>query len=414
MKRICNLSTFTFLIIYLMIILVTSCKTEDPNKPKLPPLLTTSAITNITQNTANCGGTVISDNGLDVTARGVCWSLKPNPTINDSISKDSLGMGEFRSSISRLIDDTTYYVRAYATNTDGTAYGFQVTFKTLASVLPVLTTTVATDIAISTATSGGNITFNGGSAITARGVCWSTSQNPTILNDKTSDGVNTGTFTSNIDNLIAGTTYYLRAYATNKTGIGYGIQTTFKTQYIHGTVTDIDGNVYNTVIIGTQNWMTENLKTTKYKDGTTIPLVTDGTAWKALATGGYCLYNNAATYKSTYGALYNWYSVNTGILAPEGWHVSTNAEWSTLVANLGTSISVAKELTNSSGFNALRGGCRNYTGSFNYVGANGYWWSSNEYNTTNAWPRYLMSGYDNLFGYDYQKGSGYSVRCVKD
>src|SRR5674476_223451 len=104
MKQICNLSTFTFMTIYLMIILVTSCKTEDPNKPKLLPLLTTFAIANITQNTANCGGTVISDNGLDVTARGVCWSLKPNPTISDSISKDSLGMGEFRSSISRLID----------------------------------------------------------------------------------------------------------------------------------------------------------------------------------------------------------------------------------------------------------------------------------------------------------------------
>src|ERR1035437_6837240 len=151
------------------------------------------------------------------------------------------------------------------------------------------------------------------------------------------------------------------------------------------TVTDKDGNVYHTVTIGTQTWMAENLKTTQYNDGTSIPYVTDNTAWSILSTPAYCWYSNdAATYKNKYGALYNWYTVNTGKLAPTGWHVPTDAEWTTLTnyvtANLGTSLNVAKALAattdwtidtydagaigndlsknNSTGFSALPGGYR--------------------------------------------------------
>jgi len=102
------------------------------------------------------------------------------------------------------------------------------------------------------------------------------------------------------------------------------------------TVTDIDGNVYHIVAIGTQVWMAENLKTTKYNDGTFIPLVTDSTAWGNLSTPGYCWYNNdAATYKNTYGALYNWFTVNTGKLSPKGWHIPSDTEWETLITYLG-------------------------------------------------------------------------------
>lgn len=233
MKRNCISSIFAFFTICLIITINQSCKTEDPNRTKLLPVLTTTAITKITQNTAITGGNITSDGGLEVSARGVCWSLSPNPTINDSTTKNAAGTGEFTSNISNLLADTTYYVRAYATNSDGSAYGLQVTFKTLTSVLPVLTTTVISDITVSSATSGGNITFDGGSAVTARGICWSTTSNPTIaLSTKTLNGEGTGIFTSNISNLITGTTYYLRAYATNKAGTGYSTQTTFRTQSI--------------------------------------------------------------------------------------------------------------------------------------------------------------------------------------
>ena len=156
-------------------------------------------------------------------------------------------------------------------------------------------------------------------------------------NSKTTDGSGTGTFTSSITGLTAGTTYYVRAYATNSAGTGYGNDISFTTQQGGvGNVTDDDGNVYHSVTIGTQVWMVENLKTTKYNDGTSIPLVTDATDWHNLLTPGYCWNNNdEATYKATYGALYNWYTVNTGNLCPTGWHVPGDAEWTTLTTYLG-------------------------------------------------------------------------------
>ena len=334
MKRICNLSTFSFLTIYLMIIIVTSCKTEDPNKPKLLPILTTTEITNITQNTANGGGTVISDNGLEVTARGVCWSLKPNPTINDSITKDSLGMGVFTSKISNLIADTTYYVRAYATNNDGTAYGFQVTLKTLVSVLPILATTEASNITESNALSGGNITFNGGSTIIACGVCWSKTPNPTIeLSTKTSESFGTNTFTSLISNLSVNTTYFLRAYATTIAGTGYGNQITFNTLSIPTLNTEIVNNITTTNSISGGNitndggaaviargvcWSTDrnptNTLSTKTNDGTGkgrfTSLITDlslGTTYyvRAYATNSIgTAYGEEFNFSTGIGALY--------------------------------------------------------------------------------------------------------------
>jgi len=205
------------------------------------------------------------------------------------------------------------------------------------------------------------------------------------------------------------------------------------------TVTDIDGNVYHTVTIGTQTWMVENLKTTRYNDGNAIPLVADNATW-TMTTPGYCWYNNdAATYKNMYGALYNWYTVNTGKLAPTGWHVSTDAEWTTLTnyvtANLGTSLNVAKALAattdwttysttgtvgcnltlnNSTGFSALPGGSRNYDGTFYFVGYYGYWWSSTEYITGTACCGNMKYVANYLDRYYTNEQIGFSVRCVRD
>jgi uncharacterized protein (TIGR02145 family) len=169
------------------------------------------------------------------------------------------------------------------------------------------------------------------------------------------------------------------------------------------TVTDIEGNIYNTVTIGTQVWMAENLKSTKYKDGTSIPNVTDGSAWAGLTSGAYCWYNNDIGNKSIYGALYNWFAVNTGKLCPVGWHVSSDNEW-TILSNYLGGISVAggkmksvagwsnpnTGANNSSGFSALPGCYRHYTGTFNNIlGEFGYWWSSTEFSTTEAYNRHL-------------------------
>ena len=195
-------------------------------------------------------------------------------------------------------------------------------------------------------------------------------------------------------------------------------------------VTDIDGNVYHTVTIGTQTWMVENLKTTKYNDGTSIPDVTDNTAWYALTSGACCDYNNTSGNSITYGKLYNYSAViDSRKLCPTGWHIPTDAEWTALSTFLGGEDVAGGKLKeagvthwttpnanadNSSGFTALPGGFRNNLGAFASNGIVGIWWSSSEYSTIHAWDR-DMSNNDGKLYRDYNfKGMGISVRCVKD
>lgn len=194
------------------------------------PTVTTADVTDITQNTAVSGGNVTDDGGAAVTVRGVCWSKDPNPTIDNSFISNGNGTGSFTIEISGLTSATTYYVRAYATNSEGTSYGEQKTFTTLQYIqLPTVTTTIVTNVTSTTATSGGNVTDDGGATVTARGVCWSTSPDPTIDDNKTTDGNGMGAFTSQLTNLTHSTTYYIRAYATNSEGTSYGEQKYFST-----------------------------------------------------------------------------------------------------------------------------------------------------------------------------------------
>jgi uncharacterized protein (TIGR02145 family) len=198
-----------------------------------------------------------------------------------------------------------------------------------------------------------------------------------------------------------------------------------------GTVTDADGNVYQTVRIGTQVWMVENLKTTRYNNGMAIPLVTDDAAWAALTTPGYCWYkNDSASYKNPYGALYNGYVVNTDKLAPTGWHVAMDADWATLTAYLGGDSVAGGKLkeaglahwaspntgaTNETGFSALPGGYCDDGGTFNFIGNLGYWWSSTALDATYSWYRDVY--YGNEFVYRYANcfsTYGFSVRCLRD
>ena len=194
-------------------------------------------------------------------------------------------------------------------------------------------------------------------------------------------------------------------------------------------VKDVDGNVYKTVRIGTQTWMAENLKATKYNNGTPIPLVTTDTEWSNLSTPGYCWYlNDEATYKNIYGALYNWYTVNTKKLCPAGWHVPSDAEWTTLTTYLGgVSFAGGKlketglthwaspnfEATNESGFTGLPGGLRYTDDSFVECGLFGGWWSSSKTSATTVWCVGVDYRYTNVFQSPYVKQCGFSVRCLK-
>ena len=196
--------------------------------PIILATLTTTTISSITSSSAISGGNITADGGGAVTARGVCWKTSTNPTTYNNKTTDASGIGSFVSNITNLLPATIYYVKAYATNSAGTTYGNEVNFKTL-PVIPIVTTALITGITINSAISGGNITSDGGGAITASGVCWSTAQNPTTTDSKTTDGSGTGSFTSNITDLSANTLYYVRAYATNSAGTAYGNQRSFQT-----------------------------------------------------------------------------------------------------------------------------------------------------------------------------------------
>lgn len=196
------------------------------------------------------------------------------------------------------------------------------------------------------------------------------------------------------------------------------------------TVTDADSNAYMTITIGKQVWMAENLKTTRLNDGKMIPLVTDEKAWKGLQTPGYCWYNNDTGNKDIYGALYNWYAVNTGKLCPKGWHVPSQTDWTDLVIFLGNENLAGVKLkeagtthwknvliisTNDYDFSALPGGTRLYSGYFpTFGGSYAVWWSSTPFSEFHAWNRGLHDSSSRFWKGHDDVHSGFSVRCLKD
>lgn len=309
--------------------------------------------------------------------------------------------------------------------------------------LATITTLPIGNITSTSSTSGGSISGTGGSLVTQRGVCWSTSQNPTTANSSTNDGNGNGSFTSNLNGLTSNMTYYVRAYAINSAGTAYGNQQIFTTTNIGsgivsnpGAGVTYNGYAYSSVILGNgQEWMSENLRTANYRNGDPIPTGLDNATWQAnwLATtsGAYAIYNNDNVNDSIYGKLYNWYAVSdVRNVCPAGWHVPTDNEWITLTDYLGgeavaggkmktTALqywtSPNTDATNESGFSGLPGGYRNDDGGFYNVGDYGYWWSSSESFTTSfAWYRYLgyISGVANR-SYSNEL-NGFSVRCLRD
>lgn len=318
--------------------------------------------------------------------------------------------------------------------------------------LAIISISDISNIDVTSANYSGIISNDGGSLVTERGICWKAGTIPTIADNKTINGDGAGTFSGTITGLIPNTKYYIRAYATNQAGTNYGNYLSFTTQ--DGAI-DADGNVYHAIKIGTQTWLAENLKTTKYNDNTSIPLVISDISWQKANTGAYCWFSiDGSAFEANYGALYNWNAVNSGKLCPAGWHVPSDAEWKTLDVYLqnngynfngfvdtdnfdSTNNYVAKAMAsksgwnltsnvgapgntdypiyqNKSGFNAFPTGIRPESGGFNGLKGITYWWSSTEIYTKYAW----RCGIDDL-NYsllkDYElKNTGLSVRCVKN
>jgi uncharacterized protein (TIGR02145 family) len=408
-------------------------------KDSVLPTVITASLSDITETSVKARGDVTSGGGVEVTARGVCWSTSHGPDVSGNIASAGSGTGSFETDITGLTDNTLYYIRAFATNSLGTAYGAEITFTTTKLiVLATVSTIPLSGITVASAESGPVISNNGGADVSESGICWGTSANPTTANGKSTTG--------SIIGLSPSTTYYVRAYAINSAGTAYGDELSFTTPDLgpvifnagltYGTVSDVDGNNYKTIQIGSQVWMAENLRTTKYNGGQDIGSLSDGESTHE----GYGWYNDNTAFKSTYGALYNWYAVSDSRkLCPAGWHVPTSMEWSDLAISLG-GLSIAggklkEEGTthwlipnsdgfNESGFSAIPGGAFTQQDgdgygplTFSNLGFDAFFWSSSTIAPDDYFASYVSLNYSMAglgLGPQLGKNSALSVRCLQD
>jgi uncharacterized protein (TIGR02145 family) len=304
--------------------------------------------------------------------------------------------------------------------------------------LATLSTLPVIDITDTSATSGGNISDNGGTPVTQRGVVWGNNPNPTTANNTSFDGSGTGNFTSNLSGLLANTTYYIRTYAINSAGTAYGDELSFNTT---SGVVDIvsnpgagvtfDGYNYTSIVLGNgQEWMAENLRTTIYANGDAIPNVIADSLWLSETSGAWTFYNNDSQYEIPYGKLYNWYTVvDPRNVCPTGWHTPTDAEWTVLTSYLG-GITIAGgkmkstgtqfwqppnvSATNEIGFSAQPAGTRIDVGYFSSLLSHGGFWSNTEVDTTHSLVRILYYNFADILVDSNAKKNGLSIRCLKD
>ena len=418
--------------------------------------LVTGSVSSISYTSCSVQGTIIDVGESQINQHGFCWSDTPDPTTGDYNNKlGSIGSpGNYSADLTGLSANTTYYIRTYIQNNKDIFYGDQKSFKTLAYEKPTVITSPVVKITNNSAQGGGTVIDDGGATITARGLCWSTSGYPTTANRKTTDGNGTGYFTSNITGLAPETLYYVRAYAIHSEDTAYGNEFSFNT-YNQYTITDYDGNIYNTVKLGDQVWMAENLRVTHFADGIAIPLVEEDTVWGNLSINdsAYCYFNNNLSNGNTIGALYTWAAAMNGEnsssdnpsgiqgVCPVGWHIPSDTEWKELEMFLGMSQAVAdldsirgtdeggklKEpgtinwispnpgASHISGFNALPGGYRNYdSGNFFNLGFAAYFWTSTESSSNGAWYRVLSNDNSGVGHSHTYRDYGFSVRCLRD
>ena len=431
----------TILNLLIIILLLTSCTKE---KAELPKVITTP-ITEVTWEYTISGGEVIDDGGSPIIARGICYttdtSSLPTPIKNGSTNytTDSLGIGAFTSKLfyfrSGAAGDhvayTNYYLRAYATNKNGTAYGEVFTcFPKLRP--PRFISMYSSNVTSTMATIYFDISRAYSSADEID-ICYGTSPNPTIEGEHILIS-NLGMETT-LENLSPNTTYYVRGYAINESGSAYSNQISFKTW--EGSVNDASGNIYAYKTIGSQIWITRNLETTKFNDESIIPNVQDDLLWGYTSTSANCTYTK-------YGKLYNYYAVvDNRKLCPTGWHVPSDSDWKILETFLGmnpdqldaiglrgtdeggklkyTIISIYDGwnfpntgATNSVGFSARGSGYRSDNGIFTNENISANFWSNSEFDANSAWGRVLNYNNSQIIRLNVKKGYGFSVRCLKD
>ena len=391
-----------------------SFTTEEPSYSK--PTVTTSSATYVTTSSATIGGNVTSDGGTTVTERGLCYSTSSStPTTSNSKKTAGSGLGNFTVNLSNLSAGTKYYVRAYAINEVGTSYGSTISFTTEEEPSyskPTVTTSSATNVTTSSATIGGNVTSDGGTTVTERGVCYSTSSsNPTTSNSKKSSGSGLGNFTVNLSNLSAGTKYYVRAYAINEVGTSYGSTISFTTEQSSSTSNTENGHQYVDLGLSVK-WATCNVGTTK-PEGYGDYFAWGETRSKSYYNGSsYSYYDNPTTLPlSADAARANWGGQWRMPTIDEFEELRNNCTWKWTTQN---GVNGYKVTSNSNGnYIFLPAAGYRDLGSLYGAGDYGYYWSSSAYGpnySTTALYLYFYSTWKDRKN-DY-KAAGRSVRPV--
>lgn len=504
------------------------------------PVVNTQVVSDITTDSATLNGEVTNNGGLAVTERGFCWNIKPDPNVDDNKIESGTGTGIYSETLSGLDNGTTYYVKAYALNTKGIAYGEEKTFTTVTNLASIITGDVS-NVTSTEATLNGEITQQGATAIIDRGFIYSTNMNPETDGTKVQSGTGIGAFSETINGLRSGKTYYVKAYAVNSAGTAYGEEKTFtteaglatvitnlatninlkeatlrgqilndggatitqrgfywsktnstpssddnveivsgkiglftatltrldeNTQYYYvafatnsqGTVTgktitfttsnsnsneieegeftdSRDGHKYKTVKIGDQIWMAENLAYLPSVRPSSEESHTDPYYYVYDYQGSNLSVAITTDNYKKYGALYNWTAATNA--CPSGWHLPTDEEWKKLEVQIGMSENAANDDgwrgtnegsmlkattgwsddgngTDEVSFSFLPGGIRNYAGGFGDMSNSGSWWTATEINSSYAWSRSLINNNTGVNRSNSLKENGFSVRCVKD
>lgn len=440
-----------WLMLLFLSLLAFSCKKEA-----LAPRVETTVISDIGLYSFSVEGNLLETGDEGVSEHGFCWSLAPGAILEtDSCIKlgPRLNTGTFSTEILNLSQNTTYYVRAFATNHVGTSYGKEMVVNTDRSLtVPRVQTANVSTISEYTAVIGGKVLDSGGSEITSYGVCWAESPGPDIDGEHISYNEGTGPFFTTIMNLELSTKYYVRAFAVNSTGLAYGEEVTFRTNHLP--LTDIDGKVYPTVVIGEQVWMAKNLAVSRYADGSNVPFIPEDEWWDSLRVDekGYCFYNNSSSNLAIYGALYSWEAAVNGQhslgpgqqhiqgVCPDGWHLPSDEDWLELETHLGMPVEEAQSqgwrgniggklksggrehwlipnegATNVSRFSALPAGDRFPNGEYFNLYYSTLFWTSTSYDEETAWARGLGYYVTTMYrGHEDAKNWGFSVRCVRN
>ena len=440
----------TYFIFIVFFFVLVACKKETEK-----PAVEAVKLTYIDSFSVQLDGKVIADGGAEVTHTG--FIVASNVFEIDRVKEYGLGntnditfsslkqnSREFTSMATGLSFNQEYHYVAFAANKNGMAFSEILTFTIDGRSYPIVNTIAASNIDKTEATLNAEIEVDGNENISERGFFWSEIANPNNSSAKLVYSGTNNTFGANLTGLVENNTYYFRAYCINNGILKLGQILSFKTNTdMPANMVDIDGNIYPVVKIGGQVWAAENLRTTKFADGSQIPYVSGSSQWESMTTSARCFYNNDANINSVSGTLYNWYAtVDPRKLCPTGWHVSTDQDWKTMETFLGMRASELENFawrgesenvggklkkttgwtnpnsgaTNETGFNSIASGYRSWAGLFvsQSIFNNNSIWTS-----TQSSPFPIVRGMLNdrtgvVRANTLDPRTGYSIRCVKD